>query len=441
MTEPCPLQQALAQSLATVDSDARLHIGYSGGLDSTVLLHALAATAGPDRLVAVHVNHQLHPQADAWQRHCQQTARALGCAFEGLRVTIDAHTGSGLESAARAARYRAFDACVPEQGTLWLAHHLDDQVETLILRMLRGTGLAGLAGMAATREQAHYRLMRPWLGIRRQALQAFASARGLTWIDDDSNADDRFDRNYLRHRVLPLLEGRWPGYRDTLERSRQHIAAAAGREQCRWQAAVATRMQADGSLSLANLQPWPDSDLDSLLHTWLQPLCKQVPSMRRVQQIRQSVVGARADANPQVALPGGSVRRYQHALHWVPTLPPIGEPPSVRPDQWQDWPGLGAVMLRSKATGAGRIRAALTDLSWRLRQGGEVFWPAGRARRRDLKRLLAEYRVPPWRRDRLPLLYCGDTLIAIADRWIDARYAAREGEPGFEVQLSLKDSD
>lgn len=440
MSDPRSILQAIQSWLDSRSADPVYFVGYSGGLDSTVLLHALVTQVGPQRLHALHINHQLHVQADAWQQHCEQTARALGCAFDGIRVAI-APAGEGLESAARQARYQAFDAHMPAHGSLWLAHHLDDQLETLMLRLLRGSGLAGLAAMSASRPQAHYQLIRPLLDITREQLTHYAQYHQLRWIEDDSNDNDAYDRNFLRNRVMPLLASRWPAYRQTLERSRQHLALAAQRDAALWREAVVMRSNADGSLRLSGLGTWQATDIDSLLHAWLQRRCLQAPSQQRLQQIRTEVIPARPDASPQVQLEGGSVRRFQQALYWVPTPAPVGPPPDVEQSQWQNWPGIGAVKLDQCSEGPHRIRTDLPALNWRLRAGGESLWPESRDKRRDLKRWLAEVRVPPWWRERLPLLFSGDDLVAVADLAVDRQYAAASGEPGLKIAFSREVSD
>lgn len=440
MSDVPAVLEAVQAWLDRYHGDAVLYVGYSGGLDSTVLLHALATLAGPQRLHAIHINHQLHAQANAWQQHCEQTAEAMGCCVESLRVAI-AQTGEGLESAARQARYEAFDARLPAKASLWLAHHLDDQLETLLLRLLRGSGLTGLAAMSANRTQAHYQLVRPLLDVSREQLHRYAIRHQLRWIDDDSNADDHYDRNFLRNQVMPLLESRWPGYRQTLERSRQHLAFAAERERTLWQEAVSVRSNADGSLRLTGLEQWPRAAIDSLVYTWLQKCAIQAPASKRIQQIRSEVVSARPDASPQVRLEGGSVRRFQQALYWVPEPKALGPVPVARAEEWQNWPGVGALKLVESLHGPGRIQAGLPNLHWRLRQGGEHFWPESRSKGRDLKRWLAEAGVPPWQRQRLPLLFSGEHLVAVADLAVDRRFAAAEADPGLKIAFGAELSD
>lgn len=440
MTDPQPVLQSVQAWLDVRKADPLYFVGYSGGLDSTVLLHALATLAGPQRLHALHINHQLHAQANSWQRHCEQTAQAMGCAIDCISVAI-APGGEGLESAARQARYKAFDARMPAQTSLWLAHHLDDQLETLMLRLLRGSGLTGLAAMSANRAQAHYQLIRPLLDLSREQLHQYAQAHQLSWIEDDSNENDAYDRNFLRNQVMPLLESRWPGYRQTLARSRQHLAYAAERERTLWREAVSMRCNADGSLRLSGLAHWQAEDIDSLLYAWLQQWGLQAPSSQRLEHIRREVIAARSDAKPQVQLDGGSVRRFQQALYWVPAPPAIGQPPEIVLEQWQSWPGIGALQLLQSTEGSGRVRSVLPNLNWRLRAGGEHFWAESRSKGRDLKRWLAEARVPPWQRERLPLLFSGDDLIAVSDLAVDRRFAAAEGEPGLKIAFRTEVSD
>lgn len=404
-------------------------LALSGGLDSTVLLHALCDRLGPDQVRAIHINHGLHDQADAWAEQCQALCDRLGCELTIRRAKVDVQ-GQGLEAAARAERYRLFDAELAGAGTLWLAHHLDDQLETFVLRLLRGSGLTGLAAMAPLRAQADYQLVRPWLELPRAALQAYADQHALTWIEDPSNADVQFDRNFLRQRVLPLIEQRWPSYRQTLNRSLQHVQQARSQLTVDLDVELEHRLAADGALKAVAFDDWSDADILALLHHWLAKQQAPLPSSVVLQRLLNEVVRARADAQPQVDFGGGSVRRFKTALYWLPDpIEPAAAPEFVEGEQ--HWPGVGRLRVSRSNQGGGRLRITDQPLRWALRQGGESLWPAGRSQRRDLKRLLQEYRLSPWLRDRLPLLFCGDELVALAGYAVANDWQAEDGEAGW----------
>ncbi|MGJ4730503.1 tRNA lysidine(34) synthetase TilS, partial [Luteimonas sp. SDU101] len=203
---------AIPIALPAPPGQGPLLVGYSGGLDSTVLLHLLAADGALRRrgLRAVHVHHGLHPEADAWARHCADACRDLDVHLDVVRVRVARDSGDGLEAAARAARHAAFAGALADDAILALAHHRDDQAETFLLRALRASGTDGLAAMRAWRRFGPGWMWRPLLELPRAALLAHAQRHGLRWIEDPSNASDAHDRNFLRHRVMPLLQARWP---------------------------------------------------------------------------------------------------------------------------------------------------------------------------------------------------------------------------------------
>ncbi|NIF75360.1 tRNA lysidine(34) synthetase TilS, partial [Burkholderia sp. Ap-962] len=220
---------AVRVALGELPEHATIAIAYSGGLDSSVLLEAAARVAGAERCVALHVHHGLSPNADAWLAHAEAAAAALGVRFDVERVEVPRGTGLGVEASAREVRYRALDAMGERHGAqaLWLAQHADDQAETVLLQLLRGAGLAGIAAMAPRYLPAEASMVRvrPLLHLLRAQLERYAEARRLRWIDDESNADTRYTRNALRIEVLPALSVHFPGFRDALARTAQHAAA------------------------------------------------------------------------------------------------------------------------------------------------------------------------------------------------------------------------
>lgn len=411
-----------------------IYVGFSGGLDSSVLLHALCRRIPADQVVAIHINHRLSPHSDAWEEHCRRVCERLGCGFASRSVTVDAR-GEGLEAAARKQRYQSFDALVPNDHALWLAHHLDDQLETFMQRLLRGSGLNGLSAMEAHTQRMHYQLVRPLLTLPRAGLEAFATDESLTWIEDGSNEDLQHDRNYLRHQILPLIEARWPRYRQTMSRSLQYISQAGRELDMELTTELDKRLAHDGALKAVQLADWPDDRIQSLIHLWLRRQGVRPPSAVQMRRILNEVVRAQPDAQPRVDFGEGSVRRFRTALYWVPHPAEPGLAPACPAKTQVHWPGIGDLRLESASYGSNRLRQTKEPLRLALRRGGEALWPAGRSKPRDLKRLLQEYRLPPWQRDRLPLLYAGDDLVAVADLCIDRSWLAEEGEPGWLVHF------
>lgn len=391
------------------------HVAFSGGLDSTVLLHLLAdyVSAHPaPPLRAVHVHHGLQAAADAWPAHCQAVCDALGVELDVIRVQV-AH-GASLEQAARDARYGAFSQLLVPGAVLFTGQHRDDQAETLLFRLLRGAGLRGLAAMPAARALGQGSLVRPLLGVPRQQLHDHANAHGLAWVDDPSNADTAFARNYLRGEVFPLLQARWPQAAANLARSAGHLgealglleelaetdlAAACGKTPLPW-------LTLD-TLDLAVLAALSPARQRNALQHWLGQRTR-LPDSRHWAGW-ENLRDAAADAQPVWRLTDGQVQRSHGRIWWL-SGPWLGE---VGGEQaWADpaspllLPGNGRVWLEAGP--------ACANLRIAYRKGGEIIEVPGRGRR-DLKRLLNELQVPHFVRARLPLLFLGERLVAVAN--------------------------
>ncbi|MDN3650339.1 tRNA lysidine(34) synthetase TilS [Reinekea marina] len=434
MTTTPSIYQNLTQSLRDqlIGHDIRpVFVGFSGGLDSTLLLKCACDVVGASNVVSIHVHHGLSANADQWQSFCEQQVAELGCKLIVEKGQVES-TGQGVEAAARTYRYSVFSQHVTPKHWLLLAHHLDDQVETFFLRMMRGTGLHGLKSMSAIQPRDHYQLCRPWLKFSRLQLEQAANACGLRWIEDESNVDSQYDRNYLRNEVLPLFESRWPSYRERVNGIIQQVDSEL-QSNAHHGDNLEARLSHDGGLKWVQLDSWSEADKLSLLHRWLTELGVQVPSKVRLQHVLSDVVEAKPDADPKVRMGNGYVRRHGPALYWVPEQSAIDAPPPLQIGNKSYWPGVGYIEVKYSEKGQAGLKANLPNLHWRTRQGGEQIRPLGRSKRRDLKRLLQEYRVKPWQRDRLPLLYSGDTLVAVADLFISADHTAEEENLALEV--------
>ncbi|RRV68991.1 tRNA lysidine(34) synthetase TilS [Stutzerimonas stutzeri] len=390
-------------------------MGFSGGLDSTVLLHALVRLAERRALPpirAIHVHHGLQVAADDWPAHCQQVCDRLGVALEIVRVQVV--PGASLERAARDARYQAFAARLGEDELLLTGQHRDDQAETLLFRLLRGAGVRGLVAMPVARALASGQLVRPLLDVSRAELEDYARANGLTWVEDPSNKQLEYSRNFLRRQVLPLLQQRWPQVSSSLARTAAHMADAQQLldELAQQDLAVA---QADidfdwlnlPSLALAPLRKLPPARQRNALRHWLagRALAPDENHWAGWECLRD----ARADATPRWRLAGGELQRSGERIWWLPDgwLASVGGP--------VDWPD-PSVELQLPGNGSLRLEGAppIGRLQIRYRTGGEVMAVSGRGRR-DLKRLLNEAGVPAFARGRLPLLYCDEQLVAVAN--------------------------
>ena len=409
-------------------------LGFSGGLDSTVLLHLLAADAGVRQhgLRALHVHHGLHPDADAWTVHCRRTCAALGVPLEVVRVQVDLGAGLGVEGAARAARHAAFAAALDEGEILALAHHRDDQAETFLLRALRGAGCDGLAAMRPCRQYARGWLWRPLLDVPRTALQAHASARQLRWLDDPANTDADFDRNFLRNAVLPLLHQRWPEAAASFARSAMLSGQSSDLLAAEDAAALAASRREPHTLDIDALLALPATRRARLLRHWIKTLRLPPLPATGIAAIEQGLLAARPDASPCFDWHGARVWRWRDLLHADVLRPPL-------PRDWrQQWDGQLPLLL----PGGGQLQlvgapAFDTPLHAHARQGGERILLPGRSHSHALKHVLQDLRMPPWQRARLPLLSAADgTLLAAGDACVSAQLAGWLAAHGAQLQLS-----
>ena len=425
------------EALETADNKPdRYVIALSGGLDSAVLAHALSMTRERHgrSLLAVHVDHQLHPESGSWTDHCRALAGSLGIEFVAETVAVDAAEAGGLEAAARKARYEALALHTGHGDWLLSAHHRDDQAETLLLNLMRGSGPAGLAGIGLLTPFAAGWLARPLIDLSRAALQAYADEHELRWIDDPSNEDLRFDRNFLRHTVLPLLEQRWQGVVGRLARS-AGLAAEAARMLDELAAidlqsvgGRATRIEIEGLLALSEARQ------RNLLRHAVRRAGLPAPGAARLATVLDSVLRAREDAQPLVEWEGAEVRRYRGKLYLLPalgrqTLPAEGQ--RLAATAVSLGPGMGVLRLQPGARQGLSGPVLERGLHVQTRRGGEEIKPAGQLHTKKLKKLLQEAGVVPWMRDRLPLVYAGERLVAVADLWIAAEAAS---EPGTAVR-------
>ena len=411
---------ALAPVLEPHGAAGGWFVAFSGGLDSTVLLHLLQRCRGEQPaappLVAIHVNHRLQAAAGDWERHCARVCAALGVPLLLRTVAVTA-AGRGTEAAARDARYQALAAALQAGDVMFLAHHQDDQVETLLLRWLRGAGLRGLQGMPETRPLGRGLLSRPLLGWPRAALEDYARRHGLEWIEDPSNTDTGFDRNYLRHEVLPLLARRWPGYRGSVTRSALQLgSAAAALDRLLPAPPTCTSQLGDPGVPVASLL---QSAGWLVLEQWLTGLGLSMPPRAPTAEFLRQLQAA--GGSPELAWKGRCLRRFGDAVYLLPAAEPaFADPGQLAPGAPLALPGAGTLELEPAGDRPGIALGAGEFLVVHRRTGGERCLPLGRSGHRPLKKLLQEAGVPPWWRERLPLLYLGEELVAVADLWLCA---------------------
>ena len=391
------------------DNDAAaVVVGLSGGLDSTVLLHCLRDSTA--NLRAIHVHHGLHPDADVWAEHCSALCAALAVPLDIIRVEVDRDSGLGLEGAARAARHAVFAAKLRDGEVLTLAHHRDDQAETFLLRALRASGVDGLSAMRAWRQYENGWLWRPLLDTSRIDILAYAQAHGLAWIEDPSNASNRYDRNFLRNEVMPLLLQRWPQASASFARSAMLAADTMDRDTDGIHVALLACRRNDGDLDAATLQRLSESLRADVLRRWVIEYGLPPLPASGVDAIEEQVLPARADAEAEY--------RWQQAriLCWRDRLHAEMLHPALPIDFHAEWDGRDPLLLPDGAR-LELIGATCFDhpLQVQARRGGERIRLPGRDHSHALKHALQQAAVPPWLRDRLPLLIDNDEVLAAGD--------------------------
>lgn len=424
------MRGALAQRVA---SGPRLTVALSGGIDSVVLLHLVhrIAPALGAQVDALHVNHGISPNANDWQRFCASLCDALGVPLAYHRVTVPRAGARGLEAAARAARYRVFEAA--DTDWIVLAHHRDDQAETVLHNLLRGAGVRGAAAMPQARSLGEGRpgLLRPLLAASRAEIEAYAQEHGLAWVRDESNEDEAYARNFLRGDVLPRLNRRFPGASGALARAAERF----GEAECLLEEIGAADLSAarrGNALAVEALACLSPVRAANLLRYWLRACGLAMPDAVVTQEVLRQALRAAPDRQVQIALGAGSLRRFAGALHLV-AADPLPPPPERywggEPEiQW----GAGRIMFGA-CTGEGVAAAALARAPVRLRprSGGETMQLASRGRHRSLKNLFQENAVPPWQRAAMPLLWCGDDVVWVPGVGVAAPYRCPAGESGW----------
>lgn len=398
-----------------------LLVGFSGGLDSSVLLHRLATDTSvrAHGLRALHVHHGLHPSADDWVAHCQAFCEERGIVLEVARVRVEPASGDGLEAAARDARYRAFAEALQPGETLVTAHHLGDQAETFLLRALRASGVDGLAAMRPWRPFARGWQWRPLLGIPRVQLHACAVTHGLRWLEDPGNERLEHDRNFLRHRVLPLLKQRWPHAEAAFAASAALAAESADLLADEDALALARVRSVDPqALSAMALLALPAARRARVLRRWLHSLRLPPLPAEGVRRIESDLLRAGTDGEAEFAWQDAVVSRWRNLLHARRRLP------GLPPDFAADWQAPAPLRLPTgdelSFEGPAHWPAALRVTA---RRGGERLRQTGRSHSQALKKLLQATGVPPWERADLPLLWDpGGELLAAGDRLYSAGF-------------------
>jgi tRNA(Ile)-lysidine synthase len=442
------LTQALRQRIESIPLSSHLWVAYSGGVDSHVLLYVLAhelreLTQG--RLSAIHINHNLQSLSTAWAEHCQLICQQLKVPLHINSIQVSANSTQGLEAAAREARYAALHSCLKQNDILLTAHHISDQAETVLLQLLRGSGVRGLAAMSDYKSFGVGFLWRPFLSnelaCSRGDLLQYAQANKLQWIEDSSNQNTLLTRNYIRHEIMPLLLQRWSASEKLLARTAQHCREA---ETLLEEIAANDITNIIGSkpntLSISRLLKLSLARRHNALRFWLRERGLPALESKHFQQFETTIVYSQKDKQPLLRWGTAQIRRYRDdifieqaakandykALSFTWDL----SKPLTLPE------GLGT-LYSEQVVGKGFKITTNANITVRFRQGGERCQPLGRTGSHPLKKLLQEWGVPPWHRDKIPLLYQDDQLVSVVGYCICSRFAVKEDELGYVVNLKL----
>ncbi|SRR5579885_2101603 len=432
----------LARKLAEA-APQRLCVTYSGGADSTALLHALARIpqARELGLRALHVDHGLHADSERWAEQCRHFCETLDVPIEIARVQVTHERREGLEASARRARHAAFASAIQAGEWLVLAHHRDDQIETVLLKLLRGAGPQGLGGMRELRGLGAGMLWRPLLDCPRSALREYVAEHQLAFIDDPSNADTRLSRNYLRAEIMPRLLAHWPHATESIAHSAELCREAAAFLDVEAEFALKRLRNENGTLDARSWSALPDALHMPVLERWLREQDLRAPPPARCKELRRQIVEAREDREPCIAWPEGEIHLWRGALH---AMPPLKEIPRDWQSEWDGTPlelpgGAGVLRLRPSHSSDDEMSSKLSSpLRVRFRRGGEKIKPAADPYTRELRDLLQGVGIPPWQRGRIPLIYDGDELVAVGNLWISA--AGKELLQSIAAQLAWQNA-
>jgi len=402
-----------------------------------VLLHILATAKHPQLnfVATVHIDHNLQNESKKWAQHCADVSAALNVVHHNLQVRVENIDTLGMESAARTARYHAIEQLLPPNDILLTAQHQHDQAETLLLQLLRGAGPKGLSAMAKKSSMGNMELIRPLLDISQVDILNYAHLHELEWIEDPSNAETRWSRNYLRHEVWPKIEQRWPQAETTLSRSAQHCAEASELlVDLALQDMKLLNIDVDSeSLTISALMTLSPARQRNLLRQYIELRQFVLPSTKVLQCIIDEVCLADLDSEPLVSWADVEVRRYQDQLYLMTPLQQHDALQSIMLIDTADTALQNDRILAWQQTmGEGFSEALIADkLRLGFRQGGERIQLQGHMHHQSLKHLFQQWHIPPWQRDRIPLVFCDDKLIAIVGYGLSDGYAVSAGQQGY----------
>ncbi|QOL24610.1 tRNA lysidine(34) synthetase TilS [Thalassotalea sp. LPB0316] len=449
------IEQAIIAAIELAQRQDRvrpIYIAHSGGVDSQVLLYACAKLKNKglikQPLVACHIHHGLSQFADDWQRFCQNQASKLSVDFITENVELSINPQQSTEAVAREARYLAFQRLMPAHGLMLTGHHLDDQAETMLLALKRGAGVAGLACMNASTVLFHRQVIRPMLSVTREQIEHYAAEHDIEHIEDDSNVDEQFDRNFIRHQIMPLLQARWPSIGKTIARTAQNCQQSQVLLEQIAQEDLTKARTSNNSLNLAQLNQLTSERLNNLLRYVLMQEYAVTPSVAQLTEIKQQMVAAN-DKTPAVNISGITVRRFQQALYFTPEFNDVNQwlwqvnAPIIEGTQIDLPDGIGQLQFDGDDHGsmlAYQLRAPEPgqQVSVRFSHNNPTCLPEYRNHSKALKKILQELKIAPWLRKRIPFIYYDDELVAALGHFVCKDFTPTPSSTNFTLYYSFE---
>ena len=418
----------------------KVFVAYSGGVDSHVLLQlASTVTCLKSKIVAIHIDHGLQQGSNQWAMHCEKVASVLGVEFCCIKVTIEKQARESLEEMARNARYLAFKSFLNKRDVVLLAQHREDQMETVLLQLFRGAGVRGLSGMPLSIGFGNGLMLRPFLDVSKKDIMEYAESHHLQWVDDPSNQHNDFDRNFLRNQIIPQLKQRWSALDKTVSRSARHCANSdILSQQVANQLLSQVYDKVDQTLIIDQLLRVDVHQQSLIIRQWFDLMKLRMPSEGKIDKILNEIVLAKPSANPVLQGKIYTMRRYRNKLYCL----------SLKNNQFKIaysyWPerikALNvqfqfSLILVNSLGGLSTLLWHGAKVEIKSRTGAEKIRLLGREGHHSLKKLFQEKGIPPWERERIPLIYLDDQLAAVADLWASADFCCEKDEIGYQIVL------
>jgi tRNA(Ile)-lysidine synthase len=411
-------------------------IAFSGGIDSQALLYNLyqLRELNPEiKLDAVHIHHGVNAAADNWLEFCREQCKKLNIVFKNIHITLDHDTKDGFEAQARQQRYQALWKACPPNAALVTAHHADDQAETMLFRLFRGAGLRGLSAMQKENNNSGRPLLRPLLNISRQEIEAYARANNLLWVEDPSNKNIDLSRNYIRHEIIPKIKHRWPNAAKNMEQAAEHLQNAQLILDFYLEQELKNICTSKKQINIRELEKFSPEHQALLLRLWIRQQQLTAPTTKQLAQVLQ-MIHSKEDAQPQLSWGENIIRRFNQKIGIYQALPKIDL-------EEISWDGKNTLVLPQKvgeinfSLAAGGLKPPNKDeqifIRWKI--PGFKFRIAGHKHHKDYKNLMQDFHIPPWERDRVPLIYFNDTCVAIANYAIADTHKQNSLEVGLHV--------